>query len=486
MKRFLLLLLIGVLLIGASGQYKRITGSKTVTFLTTDLGDTLRYVLIEGIAAGDIDDSSYYVDTILGDSIAYVTPAKIIRITPTALMDSFLYIDSVDGSVDAGADTISYFSPLYRVRLTPTLDTSKTYVVRVVWASGDTVGFDFDAGSAGTVPTTVAILIDSLMDSITAYTNMTDSIQFHDSVSYIRATALYATETHGGRWNLQSDGYADGTMSAIPSFRNLGRIVQTPDPANVTVAIICDTFVTMHNAKTTTSDSILATDFTTYFELSTKEGSQANTLNLPNGWSVSMWGLSASGTDADSAWDTTTTQAATIKSVVDGLVDAINATATVKDTVEAINKGDTAYYLISRRYKQDFLNMPDDRFTDPDTVEDKEGVSAVTDSIWIANLEGFTSLHAKMVIGQAVGHDNLGTDDSAKVLASSQGPAGTWVVDSLSNVAIPLTNQFVIGHLKGDSILGEALYFKYHYMDTVSDSAGVTISIPLSWDLLLK
>lgn len=484
MKRLLLLLLLvgAIGVIGASGQYKRITGSMVVTYLTTDLADTLRYVLIEGIASTDIDDSSWYVDTILGDSIAYVTPAKVIKITPTVLMDSFSYFDSVDGTVDAGADTVIYNSPVYIMYLTPIYDTSLTYELNVVFASTDEVGFDFDAGSAGATIDNLAELIDSLIDSLTAYTDITDSIAFHDSVTYIKVIARFATETHGGRWRIQSDPILDPTMSP----RTGGRLVQTVSAKNVTVAIICDTFTALHNKQTTTKDSILATDYGTYFTLSTKIGNQDNTDNLPNGWSVTMWGQSGSGADADSAWDTTTTVAATIPSVINGLVAAINATITVKDTVEAINTGDTAYYLISRRHKQNFLNMPDDRFTDPDTTEDKEGVSAVTDSIWIGTVDGYQTILAKLRIGQATGHDNLGENDSAKILLSTSSPAGTWMIDSLSNVTIPLVGQFVVGHLLGDSTLGFDLYFKYHYMDTVSDTAGVVISIPLSWDILLK
>lgn len=487
MKKLLFLAVLGAIaigLIGASGQYKKITGSKTVYLTTSDLGDTLFGVRVEGIAAADIEDSSWYQDTILGDTILYVTPAKIISITPT-VMDSARYYDSVDGTVDAGADTVSFLTPMYRVRLTPILDTSKTYIFRVEWASGDTMGFDFDCGSAGTVPTTVAILIDSLMDSITAYTDLTDSMEFHDSVSYIRMTALYATETHGGRWTVQSDGYADGTMSGYDSFRNLGRIVQTHDPANATVAIICDTLVAKHNALTTTKDSILATDYGTHFTLSTKHGSSANTLDLPDGWSVTCYLETAGGEDADSAMDTTTTQAATAKSVINGIVAAINAEATVNDTAIAYNDGDTAYYVMSKRRKDLTIGV-DDRFQMDDTTDDVEGVSTVTDSIYIGNSEGFTTMHAKIIVDAATGDASLGTDDSTKLLVRSGGPGGAWTIDSMSNTTVPMTSQFVIRHSNGDSTLGGEIYLKYLYMDTISDTNGIELPFDIHWDILLK
>jgi len=54
MKRFIMLLLIGVLLVGASGQYKRITNSKTVYFTVSDLGDTLMFYDVEAFAAGEL------------------------------------------------------------------------------------------------------------------------------------------------------------------------------------------------------------------------------------------------------------------------------------------------------------------------------------------------------------------------------------------------------------------------------------------------
>jgi len=466
-------------------QHMKIVGSYEDTFTISDSGDTLRYVLVEGIAAADIEDSSWYVDTILGDSIAYVTPAKIIKITPTALMDSFNYYDSVDGTIDAGVDTILYTSPMYRMRLTPTLDTSRTYIFKVIWASGDTMGFDFDCGSAGTVPTTVAILIDSLMDSITAYTDLTDSMEFHDSVSYIRMTALYATETHGGRWVVQSDGPIDPTMT----LRSSGRIVQTPDPLNVTVAIICDTFTTMHNGRTTTGDSILATDYGTYFTLSTKHGSQANTLDLPNDWSVTMYGESGSGEDADSAWDTTTTQAATIKSVIDGLCAAINATVTVKDTVEAVNTGDTAYYLIARRHKQDFANKPDDRFTDPDTVDDATSVSTTTDSFPIGTSNGGNALQGRIIVGDMIGYTAsklTGLEDSAIVWLLASGPTGSWAVDSQISASLPCTLDVLVGEQDGDSLLSEHLWVKWYVMDSITDTSGVTVAVPVTYNLFIK
>ena len=486
MKKLLLLVVLGLMVtvfIGASGQYKKIVGSKTVYLTTSDLGDTLMFYKVGAIAAGDVDDSSWYLDTILGDTILYVTPAKIIRITPTALLDSFWYIDSVDGSVDAGADTISYQSPMYTTRFTPVVDTSKTYIFQVIYASGDTAGFTFDAGSVGTEPIDT-FLIDSLIDSLTGIAGLNDSITFQDSVTYIKAIAKFATESHGGRWSVRCDSKFDPRISD----RSGGRLVEVVDPANVTVAIICDTFTTMHNAKTYTSDSILATDFTTYFELSTKEGSQANTLNLPSGWSVSMWGESGSGSDADSAWDTTTTQAATIKSVSDGMIAAINAEATVRDTVEAITSGDTAYYVISRRHKR-FVMTTDTRFTLVDsnaTADTVFGASSVTDSIWVGNAEGFRSLHAKITIGAATGDAGLGSTDSAEVWLSSSGPAGSWSIYNLDTAVIPFTVYTVVHDDKGDSIIGEHIYIKYNYYDTLSDTNGVKLPFPISWDILLK
>jgi len=487
MKKLLLLVVLGLMVtifIGASGQYKKLVGSKVVYLTTSDLGDTLMFYKVGAIAAADVDDSSWYVDTILGDSIAYVTPAKVVTVTPTAVMDSFEYIDSVLGAIDADDANVSWASPMYRMYLTPILDTSKTYIFRVTWASGDTMGFDFDCGSAGTVPTTVAILIDSLMDSITAYTDITDSMEFHDSVSYIRMTALYATETHGGRWSVQSDGKLDPTMAD----RSGGRIVQSFAAANATIEMICDSMVVAVNAAATISDSLVAVDYGTYYTIATKEGSQANTLNLPGGWSIITMGLSGSSQDTDSGHGQATTVAATIKSVSDGMIAAINATATVTDTVEALTSGDTAYYVISRRHKR-FVMTTDDRFTLVDsnaTTDTVFGASSVTDSIFIGNAEGFRSLHGKVTIGAATGLSGLGATDSAEVWLSSSGPAGSWSIYNLDTAAIPFTVYTVVHDDKGDSIIGEHIYIKYNYYDTLSDTNGVELPFPISWDILLK
>lgn len=483
----------GIVVIGAlalaffalvyAGNYKKIVGAATGTFTISDLGDTLRYVLVEGIAAADIDDSSWYIDDILGDSIAYVTPAKVIKITPI-VMDSFLYSDSVDGTVDAGADTVSWLSPVYTMRLTPVVDTSQTYKFQLIYASADTAEFTFDAGAVGTEPV-LASLIDSLIDSLTGIAAIADSVTAHDSATYIKLIAKYATETHGGRWSVRSDPILDPRMTP----RTGGRLVQSEPGVITTVALICDSMVSRHNAETTTKDSVLATDYGTYWTLSTKHGSQANTLNLPNGWSLTCYGTSSSGEDADSAVDTSTTTAATIVSVVNGLVAAINATATVTDTVEAINSGDTAYYLISRRYKQDFANAPDSRFTDPDTVEDKTSNSTSTDSVFIASPGNATTLQAKIVLGDPTGYTAskiTGLTDSGIVWLMSSGPIGSWVIDSAIGASPPVTLTVTVGDQDGDSLLSEFLVIKWYLMDSISDTSGVTLDVPLTYDILVK
>lgn len=471
------------LLLGVS-QHKKITGSSTRTFTISDLGDTLRFVLVEGIAAGDIDDSSWYIDDILGDSIAFVTPAKVIKLTPT-VMDSFLYSDSVDGTVDAGADTISWLSPLYTMRLTPIYDTSLTYKFQLIYASDDTASFTFDCGSAGTVPTTLAILIDSLIDSLTGIAGIADSVAAHDSVTYIKLIAKFATETHGGRWSVRSDPMLDPRMTP----RTGGRLIQSEPGIITTVALICDSMVSKHNAKSVTKDSVLATDFGTYWTLSTKVGNQDNTDNLPGGWSVTCYGTSASGEDADSAVDTATITEATIASVVNGLVAAINATVTVKDTVEAVNTGDTAYYLISRRHKQDFANAPDGRFTDPDTVEDKTSWSTTTDSFAVGSTEGATILQGRIILGDLLGYTAskiTGLADTGIVWLIASGPIGSWVIDSAIGSSPPVTLNVTVRDTVGDSVLSEFLWIKWYLGDSISDTSGVTLDVPITYDILLK
>jgi hypothetical protein len=397
----------------------------------------------------------------------------------------------VDGTVDAGADTVSFLTPVYVMYLTPVVDTSKTYQFQLIYASGDTAAFSFDAGAVGTEPIDT-FLIDSLMDSLTGIAGIADSVTAHDSVTYIKLIAKYATETHGGRWRVQSNPRGDPRMSP----RDDGVLLQTYSASNATVAMICDTLVAKHNALTTTKDSVLATDFGTYFTLSTKVGNQDNTDNLPGGWSVTCWGEDATGENADSAFDTATTTAATIPSVINGIVAAINATVTVKDTVEASSDGDTAINVIARRYKK-FTMTVDDRFIMDDTIDDAASFSTTTDSFPIAKLTTATTLQGRLIVSDLffaaiagnIGYTEsklTGLADTAIVWMKTSGPIGSWVIDSQICASLPCTLDVTIGDQDGDSLLSEVLWFKWYVGDSISDTNGVTVAVPIEYDILLK
>lgn len=115
-------------------------------------------------------------------------------------VDSFRYVDTFSYQADTSAhQTIVWTSPVHSMIITPTVDTASLYACSVGFAS-DTLGIAFDA--TGMAPV-LATLIDSLVANLNGLAGLTDSVDFQDSVSYIKAVSLYSQKTFTGRWKFE-------------------------------------------------------------------------------------------------------------------------------------------------------------------------------------------------------------------------------------------------------------------------------------------
>lgn len=148
--RLLFLLLIGFVTVFAAGEYVPLVGSKNLAFTVTDSADT----------------------------------GRVIMFTPSTGLDSFLYHDSIRFPSDTTLwDTFSWTSPPQQMTITVGWDTAITYSCSLDFGTNIT-GFEYDP--SGLDDTTVALLIDNLVDSFNNVTTIKDTVLAEDSVSYIK------------------------------------------------------------------------------------------------------------------------------------------------------------------------------------------------------------------------------------------------------------------------------------------------------------
>lgn len=154
--RLLFLLMLGFVTVFAAGEYVPLVGSKNLAFNITDEADT----------------------------------ASSIMFIPSTGLDSFLYHDSIRFPSDTTLwDTLSWTSPPQQMKITVGWDTAITYVCSLDLGT-NIYGFEYDP--SGLDDTTVALIIDNLVDSFNNVAGMKDTVLAEDSVSYIKLVSEIA------------------------------------------------------------------------------------------------------------------------------------------------------------------------------------------------------------------------------------------------------------------------------------------------------
>ena len=198
----------------------------------------LGLVVTATLFAGAYKTSKTY--TVSLDVTSAGDATEIIALTADSVSDSLTYTCTL--AVLAMTDSIEavWLSPLMVAYITPSdVDTTATYACSVLYTSTDIAGFEY----AVPEDTVMANMIDDLVDSFEVLAAITDSITIDDSGSYIKLTADFGTETHGGRWLVHYTGDFDTTYS------------------RTTVAMFCDSMLAEINAEDT-MDYLLAVDST--------------------------------------------------------------------------------------------------------------------------------------------------------------------------------------------------------------------------------
>lgn len=224
-RKLVLLIALGlvVLLMGA-GEYLHLSEKKQVSFALTDAGDTALSVMF----------------------------------IPSTGLDSFLYHDSIRFPSDTSLyDTVSWVSPSQKMQITIALDgvvpdTSITYSCSLDLGTNIT-GFEYDP--SGLDDTTVALLIDNLVDSLNNVTTIKDTILAQDSVTYIKIISKIAQIGLEGdaRWTMKVGDSLDTVSTWVTTIANvcsaMTALVNGLDSARFWDAVDNDTSYTITGNK---------------------------------------------------------------------------------------------------------------------------------------------------------------------------------------------------------------------------------------------
>jgi hypothetical protein len=176
--------------------------------------------------------------------------AQVSKKAPQVAVDSFVYIDTFSYQADTTAhQTITWLSPVQIMRLTPGTVDSSTVIACSVAFQAVTLGFTVDPGDAYI---TVAKICDTLTSLINATATLTDSVTAEDSGTYVKIVDLFSEKTHSGNWSMifaMTGG--TGTMDTAGTV--------------TTIAMVCDSMVASVNADAGLDSFLTAYDSATFY-----------------------------------------------------------------------------------------------------------------------------------------------------------------------------------------------------------------------------
>jgi hypothetical protein len=147
--------------------------------------------------------------------------ARVVKVTPSHALDSFLYVCSLSFTADTSNwDTATWVSPVQQMKLTVGWDSAHTYQCSVDLGT-NVYGFDYAA--SGNDDSTLAVLIDTLVYLWNNTAGMKDTTIAHDSVTYIKIVSLFAQiELEGdARWIAAAGDSLDTTSIWVTSVADV-------------------------------------------------------------------------------------------------------------------------------------------------------------------------------------------------------------------------------------------------------------------------
>ena len=449
-----------------------------LTMAVTSTGDTAKVMLGEITIAKDtflyqcttlVAYNGAAVDTAVA---AWTSGPHRIKFTPTTVMDSFLYIDTVITA--SGADS-TYWEPEwtsnpYTMNITPEAHDSYDYSIKFVFdssdATPDTLAVEFTTATS----MSVAEVCDSIVSVGEAATTITDSVTFHDSATYVKVFSNFGSETMDRFVLYATDSDSSGAF--------------TISPVTNTVAMTCDSMTAYINAEAGLTDSLVAEDSATYYVIKTLHGTDTLVSSFWKAW------------PKDTAQDTATTFAVTIAMAVDSMVSAINTAS--GDWVTASNSGDTGFLVTSDYKGMTFGLSIGDTVTDTSVAQANVIGTAIigkTDTIGISPLlyRDFStrSVQARFILNAPTGPTpltgyNIGAADSGYLQLFTEW-AGTWdLLGKDSTASLPCTLYYVLPSAAGtDTLFEEKLMLIYRVRDSVL-GLDDTLRYKLHYDVLLK
>lgn len=156
-------------------------------------------------------------------------------------IDSFPYVDSV--WFEGDTTVAEWTSPNLVRRIIPEVDTTATYACSLDCGT-NIYGFEWLADND---ITTVAALIDTLVDSINNVAGWSDTVTAHDSVTYIKLVSKFSQRELEGnaRWTVK---FSDSDP----------KIVEGDSIPTLSVGNLCDSLVATINGEATLADTLTA------------------------------------------------------------------------------------------------------------------------------------------------------------------------------------------------------------------------------------
>lgn len=221
--------------------------------------------VVFGNGARTVDKTLYaeFATTTAGDT------AQVSKITPILAIMGFEYKDSISywnpaDSTDTTAHSqISWTAPMQAMILTiADLTADEGAVDSTVLGTiscsaqfvAETLGFDFDVSECA--DSSLATLIDSLVDIFNKVTDLTDSIDAQDSGAYIKLVSLESEGVNQGAWSISLFSSAGAPTDSCDTVTGANM---------VTIAMVCDSMVAAANASDTFPDYMTAYDSATFY-----------------------------------------------------------------------------------------------------------------------------------------------------------------------------------------------------------------------------
>lgn len=471
-------LFIGFAAVGliAGGAWK-VVDTKTVYMNINDDGDTAQVMTI--LVESEVD-SFDYIDTFVvnagADSLAvgFLTPVQkmVLTLDSDSTIDSGVYYDTL---IFTSTDRlgVKWVAPLYEIGITPTSAVDDAQYVCSVKFEGDTLVATWTAPSSAT---SIAMVCDSLVDSINNTTNLKDSVLAVDGTTFFSIRSKFATYSLA-RFTVGADSTWD----------------QPGDTATISansVAMFCDSVAALIEAEGDLTDSVTAHDSGTYVLVTSLFGGDT----FGGRFTVKQTGTADNNGQDTASHATLATIAMVCDSLVSALTDSIATYVTVVDddtgfTATAVNEGwaflvylgDTATDTVHTQ-----LNV-----TSYSTFQDTIDIGRTIFDSWHAtSIDGRFILSAAADVGDVDTDTILGigkADSGYLILCYSTNWGALSVAAADTSATLPCTLAVSVADAEGNNVVFKnEVVLIWRVADTASDTTGMTIDFDIDFDYTLK